>query len=393
MSLKEGQYQLDDLVFGKGTMIKVLGSEQVNYQVTPGDMAIPQSDELRFSKDYIQPGVRQFSIAVLNNYILPGQVPPSVAPETLVSGRDLVDNFLKRWRADDIRKEWGLTKPLSYCADGQQRVIYGRPRNVAAEPLRNRPGWYGITASYQMADTLSYSSDTSQVIFSQGGSATAVRGTGSAPTWVRAIILGPVVNPILTLGPHVITVGTEDDPVSVPAGGFIEISSYPWERRAVLRTYFPPDETTSSQSDGFWGNVQYILRTIRSFLDIAEWRTRTAQFIDNFLSAVIPGYNPVFSDVASAINGTYAGSDTILQKISEIVQLLLGLPAVNVDTTPFVPSEDDWVLLNIGADLVGDTPYLADIRFPAMDSWVCSMTGTSGSASVMVQWQEAYHAI
>lgn len=230
--MREGQYKIGETIFGNGTSYIVSSFEAVGYGVMPGDYAIPQSDELRFRKDYLQPGVINMTVSVLDNYILDNMYDGSDVPE-FQSGSELMENFMKEWRADEIREIWGYTKPLSYSRQGRTRRVYGRPRDIAAPPRRLRPGWYDLVCAYQRADTFSYSEEVYGELDIDPTpvgvtNRTVSRLDGTAPTWFDMFITGPIVNPKVRVGNFLI-----DILHSLPAGGVIQISSYPWDRRAV----------------------------------------------------------------------------------------------------------------------------------------------------------------
>lgn len=289
VDLSEGQYQIGETKFGKGTNIRIVNVDQVGYEVTPGDRPLPQSDEIRMTRDYIQPGTMQFELAVLDNYLLENIMDQPADPESLgiVSGAKVLEGFKREWRADGIRDSWGAVKPLTYRAAGFSRMLYGRPRNIASARLKHRPGWYGVTCTYQLADTLSYEEEFSYELVSPTASGTPggeiARGEGGGPSWLKISILGPITNPIIVLGDMVVTID-----YSITAGQAIEVNSYPWERRAITSTG-----------------------------------------------------------------------------------------------------------LNIGTKLIAESPYLEDLRIPEFETWEIALhgSGTTSETKMLVQWQEAYHAI
>lgn len=234
MSLKEGQYQIGDFVFGVGTQAVISSFEQTGYTITPGDYALPQSDEVRFRKDFLQPATILMTVSAMDNYILDNFWEESSAPPEFPKGSEIMEQFMKEWRADEIRKIWGYTKPLRYKRLGQLRRVYGRPRDIATPPRRMGPGWYDMVCAYQRADTFSYSDVEygalnllPTTLGTPGG--TVVRQDGEAPTWVNIFITGPIANPKVTLGSFTIDMTG----YTLAAGELVQITSYPWERRAV----------------------------------------------------------------------------------------------------------------------------------------------------------------
>lgn len=235
--MKEGQYKIGDMVFGAGTQCRVTAFEPVGYGIMPGDYAIPQSDEIRFRKDHLQPGIINMTVSVLDNYVLENMYDGGPTPD-FASGASLVEQFMTEWRADEMRKIWGYTKPLTYTKLGRTRRVYGRPRDIAAPPRRLNPGWYDMVCAYQRADTLSYSEEIYGVVdippttLGVAGASLA-REDGPAPTWFDMFITGPINNPKVKVGPHTIDIA-----YNLPSGQIIQISSYPWDRRAVSSSGF-----------------------------------------------------------------------------------------------------------------------------------------------------------
>jgi hypothetical protein len=223
MSLKDGQFQIGDLKFGRGTNISIVGVDQVGYDVSPGDYGLPQSDEIRFRKDYIQPGVMQFSLAVVDNYILDSSSGITLPPGA--SSEEALEKLKMEWSADKQRLEWGSVKPLTYRGPGLTRVLYGRPRNFASGRRKTRSGWYGVTCSYQLADRLSYAEETTYEEMGVGEVKTLSRGSGLAPSWVSAMLIGPASSPVMQFGPHAVSVDT-----TIGAGEVLTLGSAPWQR-------------------------------------------------------------------------------------------------------------------------------------------------------------------
>lgn len=223
MTLQEGQYQIGSLVFGQGTMYQCLGVELTGYTSQVGDVPIPDSDEIRFRKDFFQPSSIQFSLGVLDNYALVGGA-------TITDGDSLLEALHKEWRADEIRKIWGYTKPLIYCRNEVTRRVYGRPRDFSSSARRKRPGWYDVVMTYQRADTVVYDDETNGVLDIANGAAPTplVRGDGLGPTWMEIYITGPGVNPTVKVGPYTIELN-----YTLAALEVVQINSYPWERRAI----------------------------------------------------------------------------------------------------------------------------------------------------------------
>lgn len=225
---REGQYQIGNLKFGSGTQYMLQSIEAAGYTVSVGDYARAQSDEVTFSKDYIQPGQLMLTVSAMDNYKMNGQYDPSI-----VRADQLMEDFMAEWRADDVRSQWGYTKPIIYRRGGQVRRVYGRPRDISASPRKKNPGWYDMVCTYQRADTFTYSEE----VFGMWNinptavgvnSTSIVRGDGKAPTWLDIGVVGPITNPVIDIGPLKIELL-----YTLPAGQTIQINSNPWERRIV----------------------------------------------------------------------------------------------------------------------------------------------------------------
>lgn len=226
--MRNGQWQIGNYVFGKGTRTVIGPMVQTGYTINAGDAPLPQSDEIRFGKDYFQPGQLQFTASIMDNFILANLWDSSESIPLLTRADELLEDFMKEWRADELRKIWGYVKPLTYRQANQTRIVYGRPRDIAAQPRRDQPGWYNCECTFQRSDTLSYAYDLSGTQAKPNAPGTLARGEGPAPTWMSIFLVGPISNPVITIGPYVITLQH-----TLPAGKVIQISSAPWERRAI----------------------------------------------------------------------------------------------------------------------------------------------------------------
>lgn len=231
--LREGQWQIGDLKFGKGTQISISGMDQVGYEVTPGDYPIPQSDEIRFRRDFIKPGVLQFELSIVDNYVLPG----FEGAVNYEPADELLERFSREWRADEVRREWGWVKPLTYRGPGKTRMLFGRPRNLASDRRKSRSGWYGLTCSYQLSDSLSYSEDVTSIPVQVGVESSIARDDGQAPSWLTVYFSGPATNPVFQIGPNLVSMD-----VTLSTGDILVLAAAPWERRAVVYRASGTDE-------------------------------------------------------------------------------------------------------------------------------------------------------
>lgn len=240
--LKEGQWKIGSTVFGKFTRIPVENVEIGPYGSQVGDIQMSQSDEVRFGRDFFQPGTINFTMGILNNGILPnlagidlkaGHSFPSQV-EDLFKAQPLLEALCTEWRADAIRTQFGYTTMIQYCKFGIQKRIYGRPRKMTYNAFNSRNEFVPIVAEFQRVDTFSYS-DTEFAVSgppsAAGTTPIAVpRAGGGAPTWLRALIQGPIVNPIIKVG----NLFNVEISYTISSGEIIEVNAYPWERKIIV---------------------------------------------------------------------------------------------------------------------------------------------------------------
>lgn len=241
MSLKEGQWQIGSVVFGRYTKMPVENVEVGAYGSQVGDIQLSQTDEVRFGRDFFAPGTLTFTMAILNNRILPNMAvidlsggvtfPPDV--ENMFSAQPMLESLCFEWRADDIRTLFGYTKVLKYCKFGIQKRLYGRPRKMALNVFNTRNEFVPVVAEFQRVDTFSYSDEEFAAVGASSAAETTpiavVRSGGSAPTWARFLITGPINHPVIKVG----NLFYVDIDYNLPAGKVIEVNAYPWERRII----------------------------------------------------------------------------------------------------------------------------------------------------------------
>jgi hypothetical protein len=236
------QYQIDDIVFGRNTIMPISKVEIQSYNVQNQDFQIEQADETSFGIDTLVAAPIVFTMAMQENYILPQYehlYPNGLEPDDLFALRGtLLGKLARSWKAKPIRMSWGTVMPLLCCtSDGEVLRIYGRPGKFQYSPRYNdKTQWIDIMGEFRRADTFAHSNteyyvgdDNSSNGMAPGApSVTAVRGLGDGDAWVRALIQGPATNPVITYGNHAIETNSV-----IPAGVIAEISSYPWQRRYV----------------------------------------------------------------------------------------------------------------------------------------------------------------
>lgn len=241
MSLTEGQYQIGNLVFGRNTPYPISSLDPGGYQSTVGDYQMAEADEIRMTRDFLQPGGMVFTLGVLDNKVLPAMAFAGVADMSkIIPGRRLLDDLSREWRADAERLTWGVLKPLLCHKEGLTHRVYGRPGKFTASAKSLKSQEYTVTMEYRRADTLSYS-DTEYVLdlpptTAGATNGTIERGVGQAPCWLRIVLTGPINQPKIKIG-SLFTIDLSSVvsgyAMNLAAGKFIEINSYPWSRRLI----------------------------------------------------------------------------------------------------------------------------------------------------------------
>lgn len=241
-NLIPGQYQIDNYVIGKGTNVIVEQFDAKPYDVNAQDYQLPRSDEIRFGFDQLKPTTVEIQMQVIYNRLLE---PFTETKPNFWHGTVTVDELAAAWRGDSVRYQWGEMLPLFFCGrDGIGKILYGRPGTFGSEKASPQSEIIKCVAEFRRADTLAYSADEQFFELTHNEIPQLLwRGRGDAATWVRIVGEGPITNPRIYIGEHLLKL----DGVSVAAGESFEISSYPWQRRAVksdrtnIRGYFSED--------------------------------------------------------------------------------------------------------------------------------------------------------
>lgn len=141
----DGQFELDGYTFGHPTddvVVLTDGWDTGKYSHRVQDVVMPAGDRIAFGRDYLTPGSWTFQLGVRDNGV------------TVLEKLAVLANA---WRADSIRLSPSKVSTLKYRRDGQERVVYGRPRDFAVEPDQVWSNdWKVVTCTFQLADTLTY---------------------------------------------------------------------------------------------------------------------------------------------------------------------------------------------------------------------------------------------
>lgn len=238
-NLVPGQFQIGDIVFGRGTNIIVSNWDAKPYDVNQQDYQVPRADEARFGWDNFKPTSLEFDMTILYNKLLPGN--EHILPNFWKDMPTVMD-LSKEWRFDEGRQIWGMMKPLYVRnkIDEIPKIIFGRPGQFGSTSGGDHT--VHVTAEYRRADTLAYSIDEEFISISGTSIAGSINGTrGQATSWMRIELVGPIKHPVMTFT----NMFNQNEPVvidldyEVSAGETVYISSYPWTR-SVINSGTPP---------------------------------------------------------------------------------------------------------------------------------------------------------
>lgn len=162
-ALAEGQFSLDGYVFGTpadDVVILEKGLDHAELSYRTQDTPHPLADETLFGRDIITPPTWTFTLGARNDVNL------DTTLETLTT----------LWRADAIRSTPGARMALTYCLNGRERVVYGRPRNFAVDQgVTADNNFKVVTAQFTLAEIVSYGATERTASLSQ---VTTTPGTG-----------------------------------------------------------------------------------------------------------------------------------------------------------------------------------------------------------------------
>ena len=140
MTLSEGQYALDGVVFGDASgagplVILESGDATDGAAVRTQDVEAVRGDHMHFGRDYLTPPERHFVVGV-----------DTSDPLRLPRLREL-------WRADSVRGTPGAVSELTWRLGGETYLALGRPRDFAVLGAASfDPGWQVVELSWQYRD-------------------------------------------------------------------------------------------------------------------------------------------------------------------------------------------------------------------------------------------------
>lgn len=232
-NLISGQYQIGDLVFGRGTTVPVEVFDPKPYDINAQDTQLSRNDEVYFGVDQLKPTTIEITFHVRYNWLLPHYV--GLIPN-FWSEMPTVADFAREWKADEIRQIPNQVKPLYKCGrDGITKIIFGRPGQFTPADNPDFTEAVQCLGEFRRLDTFGYSLNETGFVLTQAAPNGTINGTqGNAPSWFRVLMTGPINHPIFTFT-NTYQRGdiTIDFNYNVAVGEVVEISSYPWQRRIV----------------------------------------------------------------------------------------------------------------------------------------------------------------
>ena len=241
-NLISGQYQIGNMVFGKGTTVRVETFDIKPYDINAQDYQVTRSDETRFGWDSHKPTTIEITFNVLINRLLH---PYEDYIPNFWDEMPTVADFQKVWRSDNIRNQWGQLEPLYCCGtDGITRAIYGRPGQFTYAKKTDSTEAIQCVAEFRRSDAFGYSVKETGIAMTQAIPDVVINGTqGDGPSWFRILVVGPCTNPSFTFTGLYLNGVIQSTPLTITvdhtlaAGEIVELNSYPWgPRRCVSST-------------------------------------------------------------------------------------------------------------------------------------------------------------
>lgn len=230
-NLVAGQWQIGPIVMGHGTNIKIESVDVKPYDIQDQDYQVSRTNEKRFGFDYLTPTTIELTMQVLNNRLLPAYTSSFT---NFWHSMPTVNDLAREWRADSVRATWGEMQPLYVCSklSNTPKIIFGRTGQFGYtfDDGYNQGEVVKAIGEFRRSDTLAYGVAENVTELTLGQTPQyLVRNVGDGPAaWFRLLLYGPITNPVITVGEYQIEMN-----VNIPTGTMVEISSYPWQRRAV----------------------------------------------------------------------------------------------------------------------------------------------------------------
>lgn len=236
-NLVPGQWQIGDIILGRGTNI-IVESINVNpYDIDTQDYQRSRADEINFGKDSWKATTIEFSLEVMHNYLLE---PFEGTKPNFWHSMPTIADLKREWRGDEVRKIWGQMKPIYLCSkyDEKQKIVLGRTGQFGEvqDDMFDHGEVVKVTAEFRRADTYAYGLNQNTVIMDSDNLDVTIDGTnGEAPSWIKLLLKGPMNHPIITFE-NLHDTDTDiviDFDYNIPADKIVEINGEPWARRVV----------------------------------------------------------------------------------------------------------------------------------------------------------------
>lgn len=154
--LNDGEFELDGYAFGgasHGVVVPPGGFDPGSHESRSQDAPSPNSDSLRFGRDYRTPGAWTFTLAT--------------NADTEAQALGSLEDLQVVWDNAESRTVPGSLSTMRYVLAGRTRRVYGRPRRFApALPTTHTQGLLTAVADFQLADTLVYDDEARSTVVS-----------------------------------------------------------------------------------------------------------------------------------------------------------------------------------------------------------------------------------
>lgn len=197
--LRNGQWELNGVVFGEGTNIPAQPVSIGSADISTKDAIRPRVDGSLAGRDTFAGRSMTFDLGVIGT-----------------RRDDDLEALENAWRNDATRQTPGAVTALRYMRRNRVRTVFGRPRRFAVDVGGRKAQFYRATAQFDLMDSMYYSdkenSNTVTIVPPQSGGLiaplkaplTTVRRSsspgsifvdGSLPAWLRIVIHGPIIRP------------------------------------------------------------------------------------------------------------------------------------------------------------------------------------------------------
>lgn len=231
--------------FGRGTRIHVTNVNFAAPNIRTNDEPNPRGDGLRMGRDFYDGRLVTFDINI------------KTRPGDTETAAQLYTKLESAWFTEDAgpgpsRLIPGELSQLRMNRHGIAKTMYGRPRRIEAVTGRvDTSGWVPVTCDFQTADHRFYSdgenANTISIFPGNSGGFTfpfdfplstvpisaqddIVVVDGTAETYLRTKIWGPIVNPEI----EVVEYWRAKLNLTLTAFDYIEIDPRPWSRKILM---------------------------------------------------------------------------------------------------------------------------------------------------------------